>query len=242
MPSIETQTDYLFLARNFQNYYDCSSTKKWHYRRQIKRLLAVSDLKFFCDKIGLKIQEIKLTPNDDDQRFVPTKLNVVPMNVNEETRVYKYMIVKDLLNISDKKYILLRKFLKINYIDHLPGIKRVNKQKTKIDESFILYYNDFGFFFDPAQKIKFVCEKFLERNAEFAKSGTKKFKIKLCADGVTISKKNVQCLTFAFTLLSDIRNCTSVFHTYLLGKYCLIRMVLLKSVYKFLVRIKKIKI
>lgn len=219
MPEISTQTETQFFARRPKNYFDCHPDYKQKHRNKIKQLLQHSDLKSFCEQIGLRIDEIKFSPNDLAFRLVPAKITIAALNISKELLVFKWMAAKDLINMSCRKYETLRKFLKDNYIGKLPCIDSVREQQIKIDNSFTLYQNDFGFFLCPQQKIKFVCEKFLERNKVFAESGIKKFKIRLCSDGVQISKKNLKCLNFGFTILDDERNCKSVFHTYILGMY-----------------------
>jgi hypothetical protein len=181
--------------------------------------LESSDLERFCDKIGLRIDEIKFTPNDIIGRNISPNLTIAPFYMSKEVKVYKWMSLKDLINISCEKYEILKKFLKKNYLAAPPCLERVRTQQLNLDNSFTLYRNDYGFFLCPKQKIQYVCEKFLERNEEFVKSGNKKIKIRLCSDGVRLSKKHLSCLNFVFTILTDEKNCKSVFHTYILGKY-----------------------
>lgn len=219
MPDSTTQTENPLFARRNREYYDCSLSQKSRLQLKIKEYLFNSDLKVFSEKIGLKIKEIRFGPNDPDQRSISTKLTIAPFNISEEERVYKWMTVKDLINISDKKYIMMRKFLTSNYIDRPPCLDRIKVQMYNLNNSFSLYQNDYGFFVDPTQKIKYVCEKFTDRNPDFITTGEKKFKIKLCADGVQISKKNIIILNLAFSLLNDYKHCRSAFHTYILGNY-----------------------
>jgi hypothetical protein len=215
MPDVSCQTEKQIFARRKKDYYDCSISTKRLLRGKINFLIAQSDLKRFIEKIGLRIQEIKFGPNDAFQRQNLHKLTILPMNVNEDMKVYSWMAVKELTNMSERKYILIRKFLLKNCIEKIPSLERLSTLSRSIDNSFIIYPNDYGFFLDPSQKIKFVCEKFLERNEDFS---NRKFKIRFCADGVTINKKHLQCLNLAFTLLDDEKNCKNVNHTYILGK------------------------
>ena len=109
------------------------------------------------------------------------------------------MIGKDLTDMSNRKYRLLRKLLKSIYFGRVPGVKKVIEQQKKLDDSFTLHKNEneFGFFFEPSQKMKFVCEKFIERNAlneEIIKNLGTTFNVKLSADSVTISKKILKYL------------------------------------------------
>ena len=45
------------------------------------------------------------------------------------------------------------------------------------------------------------------------------FRIKLSADGTSITKSRVNVLVFTFTLLNDVKNAQSVFGQMILGKY-----------------------
>jgi len=234
MPNSSSQTENQTFQRRYKNYFDCEEAHKKRYRNKIRSILEESDLKLFCDKIGLRIGEIKFTPNDHVN--YPPKLSIAPFYMSKELKVYKWMCLRDLVNISCKKYEFLRKFLKKNYIETLPCLDGIRAQQINLDNSYVLYQNDQGFFLCPKQKIQFVCEKFLERNDDFVKSGSKIIKIRLCADGVQISKKHLQCLNFAFTILSDERNCKSVFHTYVLGNK---KAFFFKEFFKFFKFIKK---
>ena len=218
MPEISCQTENQILGpRNLKNYFDCGITHKKVFQDKINRLINESDFKLFCNKIGLRIDEIRFTPNDFVERNISAKLTFVPFYLTKEMKVYKWMSLKDLINISCRKYEILKKYLKKNYLAAPPCLEFVRKKQLNLDNSFTLYQNDFGFFLCPKQKIQFACEKFLERNEEFVKSGIKRIKIRFCSDGVRLSKKHLTCLNFVFTILTDEKNCMSVFHTYILG-------------------------
>ena len=166
MPDISCQTENVIFASREKNYFDYESDRRQILRNKIKDLVYQSDLKLFCQKIGLRIDEIKFAPNDTDFRLIPPKITIAPFNLSKEMVLFKWMTVRDLINISCKKYVTLRKFLKTNYIAQLPCIDNVRVQQINIDNFFCLYKNDFGFFLCPEQKIKNVCYKFLERNGE----------------------------------------------------------------------------
>ena len=72
-----------------------------------------------------------------------------------------------------------------------------------------------GFYVEPLQKIKFVCKKYLEKKTARVET----FRIKLSADGTSITKSRVNVLVFTFTLLNDVKNAQSVFGQMILGKY-----------------------
>jgi len=177
MPDMSSQTETPCAAKRFKNYYDSERTKKWSYRKNISQILEESDLVSYCAKIGLKLSEIKFSPNDPHVQNVPTKLTIAPLNISEEDRVLKWMSAKDLLNMSDKKYVLLRKFLKKYSIDKLPCVHRIKRQRITIDNSFILYNNDFGFFWILHKKLNLFARNFWREMMIFVKVDQKKSKL-----------------------------------------------------------------
>ena len=65
-----------------------------------------------------------------------------------------------------------------------------------------------GFNVIPESKIKYVCGKFLERNPGF-NSGL--FRIKLCCDGVSLSRTKINLLNFS---LKPLILCNSLFFSW----------------------------
>jgi hypothetical protein len=223
MPNASTQTkdrNVRIFNGNKKKFFDCEKSQRFENINTIKRLIEESDLKKFCNKIGLKVKELKLTPNDDDIRDLPTKIKILPINVSEEDKIYKWMVAKDMTNMSCRKYRLLRKILCGLYFETIPGLKKVVTKQYEINDIFKLEApNQNGFFYDPSKKISYVCEKYLSNDENFRESGERSFKIKLSADSMNLSKKNLTLLNFTFNLLNDKKNAMSVFGTYILGKY-----------------------
>ena len=59
-----------------------------------------------------------------------------------------------------------------------------------------------SFISNPIEKIKFVCQRFIQINSsEAVKDMT--FKLLLCGDGVQITKTHINLLNFTFALLND---------------------------------------
>jgi hypothetical protein len=223
MPDASTQTlihNRRILQGRKKNFFDCEERQRFNNIDKIKQLLQESDLNKFCNKIGLKVSEIKLTPNDDNVREIPTKVMILPFNVSDDTKVFRWMVAKDVANMSFRKYRLIRKSLKTIYFEKIPGWKKVFNKQHEINDFFRLEEpNRKGFFYEPYKKIQFVCEKFLQSDQEFRDSGERTFKIKLSADSMNLSKKHLILLNFTFSLLNDKRNAMSVFGTFILGKH-----------------------
>ena len=208
-----------FLRRRRRKYFECDSRNQRINRNRIRNFLEGSNLEIFCQSIGLKVKEIQLVPIDIDNQEEdnPTKI-IVNQNLSNDFKIEQWMIAKDLTNMSRRKFRLWRQILQKIHFDNIPNWRDVEERHHEINELFPLKSNQKGFFLDPNQKFKYVCQKFLERNEEFRESGERNFKIKLSADGVTISKKNIKLLNFTFSLINDEWNCMGVYHTYILGK------------------------
>jgi hypothetical protein len=223
MPNASTQTidqnERLFRG-NRQNYFDCERIQRYRNVEIIKKLIYESDLRKFCNNLGLKVTELKLTPNDDNVRDIPTVVTVSPINVSEDAKIFRWTVAKDLTNMSCLKYRLIRKIFKSLNFGNIPGWKKVMKKQHEINDLFKLEEpNQKGFYYEPSKKIQFVCEKFLLKNEEFLNSGDRTFKIKLSADSMNLSKKHLNILNITFNLLNDKKKAMSVFGTYILGKF-----------------------
>jgi hypothetical protein len=96
------------------------------------------------------------------------------------------------------------------------GVELLNPIQFRINNLFDPQTHEKGFYVIPESKIKYVCGKFLERNPGF-NSGL--FRIKLCCDGVSLSRTKINLLNFSFNLLDDTHNSLSVFDTFILGKF-----------------------
>ena len=201
--------------RKRKNYFDLSRAQK----KKSKNLIigeVLNGLNRYCNSMGLKVNEIKLGPDDTNEReeeFVP-KLDISKVNITNQEKSYVYMVIKDFINLSSKKYKILRRLLDAHHIEKIPGYRRIYKIQKDLNNFFVLQKNDFGFFVDAAQKITFACSKFLQRNKDFK---SKNIRIKLCADSVQISRKNINLLNFAFSIIDDTKFSKSVYGCFILG-------------------------
>ena len=123
-------------------------------------------------------------------------------------------MAKDITNLSCRKYSLLISTLNKLNTNQMPGLKSVTKLQIKLNNFFKIQSNDYGFFVEPLDKIKYVCKKFLIKNPEFFRS---KFRIKISADSTSISGTHINVLNFTFNLLDDVKTATSVFGSKILG-------------------------
>ena len=202
--------------RRRKNFFDCESAQKERNKKYIK--MQAATLNAFCRSIGLKIKKLILNRNDDqitdDQIQNSIKVFIESQDFTNDERALKYLMAKDVANLSLKKYRLLRNAFMSIETCNIMGIKPLNSIKNRINDFFLLRENEKGFYLNPEQKILFVCRKFLENNPEFNR---RIFRIKLCCDGVTLSSTKVNMISFSFNLL-DETNHLNVLNTYVLGK------------------------
>ena len=207
------------LIRKRKNFFLLSKSKK---KKNLKLIRdeAVNNLNEICKSMGLRINELKVGPEDENQINFKPKITLNKKNLTKDYKAYVWMMAKDFTNMSRKKYKIMRKLFSRNLDEKIPGYKRVEKIQSQLNEFFILKSNDYGYFNDPASKIKFVASKFLLKNDDFFTENQEKIlKIKLSADSVTISRKNIKLLNFTFSLLDDVENCKSVFGHFSLGRF-----------------------
>ena len=214
----DVRTDISF-GKNVSNlrkrkyYMNCNTSQK----RRNKEFIAshLNDLANFCSSLGLKIEEIILSPIlSDNNNTDNTKITIIENFKTKESQAFECLKAKDKINMSGKKYTLLKSTLRESKTIRMPVIEAVNKMQLNLNNFFEIKSNNDGFFIDPARKIKFVCEKFVMKNPNFIKN---KFKIKLSADSTSISRTNIHLLNVTFNLLDDVENCSSVFGSMILG-------------------------
>jgi hypothetical protein len=193
-----------------KNYFKCSK----RYQR-VNRSKIRSILQEFCSKIGLKVESIILSRRKKNTGVFqkPPKLTILKNHISKSQLAFRWMKATDLLNISNKKYHLLRKLLKNSpYI--LPSKHWITEMKLDLNDFFEIIPNDKGFYVNPEQKIQFVCKKFLIDNPDYQRQT---FRIKLSADVTQISKTRIQLLNFTFDLLDDNKEISSVKSIFILG-------------------------
>jgi len=203
--------------RKRKNYFDSSRRNRYIQKDLIN--CKANDLSSFCLSLGLKIKEIVLAPDDEDE-FTPisSKLTILPYEVTDERIIFQSLMAKDLAHVSNKHYYIFRKTL--SDIQRMPGIDKILELKTKLDNFFDIKKNEFGFFCSPKQKIRYVCQRFLSNNTKFT---NKCFRIKLSIDSTSISTRNITLLNVSFNLIDDTVNSMNINGTFLLGSFEIIK-------------------
>jgi hypothetical protein len=219
-----------------KKYLNCSRQCKYDKKQRIQAEMYTSGVTEFCNRMGLQIDQLVLRPlearqEEQDEEIEEGQevdefqlqrssiiISVIEKPITNDQKSFKGLNLKDEINMSDRKYELLRSSLKEFNPISLPGIDSVKKLKYQLNHYFNVKENENkkGFYVDPEKKIIFVCKKFLEKNNNFQKN---KFRIKIAADSSNISSTHLTLLILAFSLLDDIKTATSVHGCYALGLY-----------------------
>ena len=235
-----SQAKAFVIIKHKKKYSDCERNKKFLHKKSILNLS--KKLSEFSESIGLKIKEIILTPEDDEQNQnqIKTKITVLNENFSQQKEIFQYLKAKDSSLLSVKHYFLLRKSLL--GIHRIPSCKKINILQHKLDKFFEVKQNQrgHGFFCLPEPKIKFVCESFLLKNKKFEK---KSFRIKINIDSTSITSTNLIKLNVSFNLIDDVELCMNINGTYLLGSFEIAKEdyeEVKQSLNEFLILLKKI--
>ena len=199
--------------RKRKNFFSCEKSQKITNKKKLSRQAeALSDL---SSSMGLTINEIILYPEVQPSR---PKITIFPKNVSPRERIIKFVIAKDIANLSNLQYIAQRKALL--GIQEMPGIKKIINLQQKLNNFFAIDDNEYGFYCLPEPKIRFVCEQFLLKNPDFSKPN---FKIKISVDSTSITSSNILLLNISFNLIDDKKNAMSINGTYLLGSFEIVK-------------------
>ena len=177
-----------------KTYFEVRRTQKENNRKSIQKKLRIATK--FCEKIGLKIDNVILSPVGKRKKLKP-KLTIFHKNITKRDKVFKWMCVKDKLNVSDKKYQICRLSSKeINPI-LMPNLHLIKQMQKNLNHFFKIvkcYYNpnihkpiEKGCYVDPLHKISYVCSKFLNQNENYNENT---IRIRLSADSTQISKQH----------------------------------------------------
>ena len=197
-------------------------------KRKIKKKLI--QFNKFLNSYGLRFKTIDICPQLN-------QTNEFDLNITEDpTTVDKVAIcqtARDVSLMSERAYLKFRET--ISPIAELPSLDKCNAFKKQINKIWPLSVdetdepdtekiynpsdsNKMGAFIgEPILKIKFVCQKYLEKLKPPETVENNTFKIMICGDGLQITKTHLNMLNFCFTLLNDGDLSHKGFYT--LGKY-----------------------
>ena len=129
---------------------------------------------------------------------------------------------KDRANMSEKNYIRFRKTCsKINSFK-LPSLFKLNEFKFRLNKFFTIIKNEFGFYVEPDEKIKWILNKLYHKENFKLKNNI--FRLHLSGDGMAASKTRVNLINFTFRVLNENNQKTS--SHYILGNFLLVKFIL----------------
>lgn len=186
-------------------------------RNKIKNLL--QPVQDFCEKIGLQIETVEVRKFQQPEK--PIKLNILNNDpMDEEILKLEYALKalegKDKSNLSDDNYKILTDNLSFaDPLKLIPKKFRVKNMRKELDNLIKIHESYNGIFFDPREKLEWICRRFFDEQGGIIDDNT--FFIKLAGDGTTLTKANVTLLNFTFTIINDIVRAKSVHGNYALG-------------------------
>ena len=170
-------------------------------KRKIKKKL--DQFNKYLNSYGLGFNKIEIS-----KQTVNNYMLDIETNTTQETEQSKAAIcqtAKDVALMSDKSYIKFRNTL--SPFSKLSSLEECNIYKKRVNKFWNISGNEMGSYIkDPASKIKFVCEKYLEKLSKLTppeKVKDNTFKILLCGDGVNLTRTHLNILNFTFSLVND---------------------------------------
>ena len=207
------------MPRVYKNTPYFKSTKQMKILNRKKLQSYLENFIEYADRLGLSIDSLVLVKKRDN---VEKKFKLSPKSFlenNDETdeeKMFRFQKIKDLCNLSEKRYEMLRKEGKLKHI--MPSINKCNLMKAKLNEYFTTTCNDYGFYLsNPSIKIELAVKEFYTRNREAIKDN--KIILKIACDGTNITSKNVKQLNLAFTIINDEKNAMSIHGNMILGMF-----------------------
>jgi hypothetical protein len=196
-----------------KNYFNCARRNQFKQKALIVK--KAEEISEYVKAFGLKVNEMILSPNDEDPfTTAKTRITVNSSEIPERRITFNYLKAKDMAQLSDRNYCIQKKAL--SGIQKIPGIQKIVNLQCQLNEFFDISENSFGFFCTPEQKITYVCEKFLMHKPKFLNFT---FNIKLSIDSTSISKKNVTLLNVSFNLMDDPDFSNNVNGTFVLASF-----------------------
>jgi hypothetical protein len=182
-------------------------------KRKIKRKLI--QFNNFLNSYGLRFKSIDICPQT-------SQTDDFDLNIRQDTETVDKAALcqtaRDLSLMSERAYLKFRET--ISPIAELPSLDKCNAFKKQINQIWPIsvdeadvrdpekIYNPSdsnkmgAFIAEPVEKIKFVCQKYLEKMKPPVIIEDNTFKIMICGDGLQITKTHLNLLNFCFTLLN----------------------------------------
>jgi hypothetical protein len=165
-------------------------------------------IEYSRDRFTLQIDTLILKPfNEADQNF---NIKIIK-NKHNDLNSFQFLNLQEKCSVSEKNFIYMIKEL------NLPTkFCRIKKTKEQYKEIYKINENNYGFFFDPKEKILLVLSKIqIENKIEEGET----FLIRLAGDTTNVTKPSFKLFNFTFTVINDKMRMQSTKGNYVLGKF-----------------------
>ena len=137
-------------SRRKQGYFNVGKSQKNEIKKNIMNQLA--NLQFFAKENGLQIESIllnRLSENENEKKIIINIIDSsIETSIDEDYKIFRCLIAKDLANLSCRKYKLIRKYFEFK---NIPGINKIYILQKKINNFFKIKNNEYGFYCDAEQ-------------------------------------------------------------------------------------------
>ena len=162
----------------------------------------------YLKSYGLTFANIDvISTNTQITKETDYSLNIEPdvKNEDEASKAAICQTAKDVALMSDKSYQKFRNAL--SPFAKLCTLSECNTYKLRVNQFWRIQTNEMGSYLkDPIAKIKFVCQKYMEKLSKLKppeEVKDKTFKILLSGDGVNLTRNQLNVLNFTFSLVND---------------------------------------
>ena len=170
-------------------------------------------LNIFFNSFGLAFHKIELKEHSFNETSrsenIHQIISIKKENNDSDDVKLPFIIqeARDRSNMSEKNYIRFRNACPKIKNFKMPSLFRLNEFKFKLNNFFSIKNNEFGFFVEPEEKIKWLLEKFYYKSNKKIKD--KVFRLHLSGDGMAASKTRVNLINLTLRILNDGNQKTS---------------------------------
>ena len=181
----------------------------------IKNILVY--LNIFFNSFGLALHKIELKEHTSNETASIEKIHQmlsIKRDHNNSDDIKLPLVIqeaKDRSNMSEKNYIRFRNACSKIKDFKMPALFRLNELKFKLNNFFSINKNEFGYFVEPEEKIKWLLEKIYYKKNKIIKDNV--FRLHLSGDGMAASKTRVNLINLTVRILNDGSQKTSSHHT-----------------------------
>ena len=207
------QNCYNFLKiKNRPNYLMLDKVNKHRYRLEI--VTKLKQVAQYANTLGLNLENVCFTKKNalGFQGFTNKNVKILKSKPRE-SEPFRVMKCMDIAMLSYRKFDIFKK----NYFFNFTTINRIRRERFYLNGIINSNHNDYGFFFEPDQKVKLVLTKII-KNLQPNKIINDEIILKLSLDGTNLTKIRHKVLNVCFTVINDEKNAMSVNGNCILGR------------------------